>query len=488
MTGQVIRRGQVLEFWSRIGNTGGFCMKKWVWIFLAVVLLALIGFKVKQKIDQQAALKQQGMEQKGNGGPGMRGGSTFGASMVSVKAVSPQPIRETLKLTGEIQADTEVAVQPRISGRLLKILVSEGDRIKANQIVAIMDDESIRIQMQQSEANIAGIKANLRQAEINVARAQTEQERYKELLDKKYISQRDYDSVENSYLASQSTLEVQKTQLESSWKNYELLKLQLTQTKVYSQIAGYVIDVPATLGTNLTTGSTIVTVAAVNPAKLILTVDQRDTAKIKPGVGVKFSCDIYPGQEFPGSIREIAPAYDPKTRTLSLTAKLRNDRNKLLPGIFGNAEILVGGKDDALVVPSEAVVTRDNQTGVFMVNGDKIAKFQPVVTGLQAEGQTEVVQGLKPGDLVVVLGQNRLRDGQTVEIMRSRDDNGLRQNRQNPGSQSSKEDGKFGGRSVKPGLSNENARGKMEQDKSKGGGWQPDPGRRPRTEKAGGEG
>jgi RND family efflux transporter MFP subunit len=394
-------------------------MKKWIGIILAVILLVSVGIKVKQKLDQQAALTRQS-QGEGSGGSGRSGGGSLVASMVRVMPVSPQPIRETLKLTGEIQADTEVAVQPRISGRLLQILVSKGDRIGANQIVAIMDDESIRIQMQQSEATIAGIQANLRQAELNAARARTDQERYRELLDKKYISQRDYDSAENTYLTAQSTVEVQKTQLASARKNHELLKLQLTQTKVYSPIAGYVMDVPATLGANLTTGSTIATVAAINPAKLVLTVDQRDTAKIKSGAVIKFGCDIYPGQEFSGIVREIAPAYDPKTRTLSLTAKLRNDQNKLLPGIFGNATIVVGGKDDALVVPSEAVVTRDNRTGVFLVNGEKVAEFHPVATGLQADGQTEVAQGLKPGDMVVVLGQNRLRDGQTVEVMRSR--------------------------------------------------------------------
>jgi RND family efflux transporter MFP subunit len=476
-------------------------MKKLIWIILAVVLVVSVGVKVKQKIDQRAALTEQS-EGQGFGGSGRRGGGSFGASMVSVMPVRPQPIRETLKLTGEIRADTEVAVQPRISGRLLQILVNQGDRIGVNQIVAIMDDESIRIQMQQSEANIAGIQTNLRQAELNAARAKTEQERYRELLDKKYISQRDYDSVENAYLAAQSTVEVQKNQLASARKNYELLKLQLTQTKVYSPIAGYVMDVPATLGANLTTGSTIATVASINPAKLILTVDQRDTAKIKPGVAIKFSCDIYPGQEFSGNIREISPAYDPKTRTLSLTAKLRNGQNKLLPGIFGDAEILVGGKEDALVLPNEAVVTRDNRTGVFMVNENNVAQFHPVTTGLQADGQTEVAQGLKTGDMVVVLGQNRLRDGQTVEVMRSRGNgDSSRKNGGNSVSQPVKRDRTSGLQGAKPGLSSTNegapagrpkgddSNRRQKPDKLGSEQLRSDPGsRRQRPGKAGGEG
>lgn len=134
-------------------------MKKLIWIFLAILLIGAVGFKVIQKTQQQTVLRQEAETPKDR----MR----FNAAMVKTMAVAPRPIKETLRLTGEIQADTEITVQPRISGRVLSILVKEGAPVKANQLVAVMDDETIRLQIQQSEASMAGIKANLRQAELN---------------------------------------------------------------------------------------------------------------------------------------------------------------------------------------------------------------------------------------------------------------------------------------------------------------------------------
>ena len=385
-------------------------VRKLIWIMLAVILVGAVGFKVFQKVQQRAVLQQTAQEPKGR--------MKLNTATVKVLPATPQPIKETLRLTGEIKAESEIIVQPEISGRVLSILVDEGQFVKANQVVAVMDDETIRLQIQQSEATLAGIQANVRQAELNAARMRTEKERYAELLKLKYISQQDYDNVENSYLAAQSSVEALKAQLASTTKNLELLKVQLGKTRVYSPIAGYVITIPATLGMNLTSGSTLLTMAALDPVKLVFNVDQRDTAKIKKGVPVKFSCDLYPELEFTGTVREVAPSYDAKTRTLSLAATLRNPENKLLPGLFGNAEITVGEKPDALVVPAEAVVNRDGAVGVFVVDQKQEARFRPVTTGLRADNQIEITNGLQSGDLVVVLGQNRLRDGQTVQLLK----------------------------------------------------------------------
>lgn len=385
-------------------------MKKLIWVVLAVFLAGAIGFRIYQKVQQRVVLQNEAQR--------LKAGPRFSTTAVKVLPLTPRPIKETLRLTGEIKAESEIIVQPEISGRVLSILVEEGQLVKANQVVAVMDDETIRLQIQQSEATLAGIQANVRQAELNAARMRTEKERYAELLRLKYISQQDYDNVENSYLAAQSSVEALKAQLASTTKNLELLKLQLGKTRVYSPITGYVIKIPATLGMNLTSGSTLLTMVALNPVKLVFNVDQRDTVKIKKGVPVKFSCDLYPELEFTGIVREVAPSYDAKTRTLSLAATLRNPENRLLPGLFGNAEIIVGEKPDALVVPSEAVVNRDGVIGVFVVDQKQEARFRPVTTGLSADNQIEVTNGLQSGELVVILGQNRLRDGQTVQLLR----------------------------------------------------------------------
>ncbi len=384
-------------------------MKKIMIIIIAMAFLVLVGVKVKQKLVLSQALVNKTVQPK----------NQPNASLPAVKVMkaTPQAIKESMNLVGNIEVETEIAIQPRINGRLVSLLVEEGQPLSVGSLIGVMDDEAIRIQLQQSEANIVSINANIQQAEININKYKTEKERYQELLNKRYISQRDYENVENSYLTAQVSLDGQKAQLQAVQKSYELLKLQLNQTKIYSTINGYVLKKLVTPGVNLTTGTTIITAAVLDPVKLTFTIDQKDTAKITKGIRADFRTDACPGQVFEGHVNQISPTYDPKTRTLQLSAAISNPLHKLIPGMFGTAEIIIGRNQQALVVPQEAVITQEDKTGVFIVAANNIVHFQEVKVGLVSEGKAEITSGVKKGDLIVIIGQNRLRDGQRVQLM-----------------------------------------------------------------------
>jgi membrane fusion protein (multidrug efflux system) len=381
-------------------------MKKIVVIIVIFGFLGFTGYKVKLKLEENRA--QQSMVQ--NGGPNVT------VPLVKTLEVTLEPIRETLELVGSIKAETEIAVQPRISGRLVSLTVEEGYEVKKGDLIGTIDDEAILLQMQQIEANIIGIKANLNQAEVNAARLKAQKERYRELLEKRYISQWDYDQAENSYIAAEATVDNVRAQLDIAEKNYQLQKIQLDQTRIYAPEGGYVLQKLVTPGVNLTSGTTIVTVAPLSPVKLTFNIDQKEAAKVRKGMAVDFVSDALPGRVFTGKINQVAPVYDPNTRTLGLTVSIANDDHSLMPGMFGTVTIIIGGKDFALVAPQEAVLVQNGQTGVFVVGPENVVRFQPVKTGLAAEGRVEIVSGLKTGDLIVVVGQNRLRDGQKVEV------------------------------------------------------------------------
>ena len=381
-------------------------MKKKILIGLVIIFLGFTGYKVKLKLEENRAQESLASQN----------GPNVSIPLVKTLEVTLEPIRETLELVGSIKAETEIAIQPRISGRLVSLLVEEGHEVKKGDLIGLIDDEAILLQMQQIEANILGIKANLNQAEINAARLKAQQERYRELLEKRYISQWDYDQAENSHTAAEATLDNIKAQLAVAEKNYQLQKIQLEQTRIYAPDGGYVLQKLVTPGVNLTSGTTILTVAPLSPVKLTFNIDQKDAAKVRKGMSVDFVSDAMPGRVFSGRINQVAPVYDPNTRTLALTVTIRNDDHSLMPGMFGTVTIIIGGKDFALVAPQEAVLVQNGQTGVFVVGPESLVRFQPVQTGLAAEGRVEIVSGLKTGDLVVVVGQNRLRDGQQVEV------------------------------------------------------------------------
>jgi membrane fusion protein (multidrug efflux system) len=383
-------------------------VRKWILIILAAALVAVIGFKINAKLAQDQVLMKQAQRQKGR--------TRSSVPLVRAKAVQPQAIRQTMKVVGNITAADELSLQPHTGGRLVSLLVDEGATVRHGQLIAIMDDEPIRIQMQQSEASLAGIRANVQQAGLNAAKAKTDRDRYLELLKQRYIAQHDFENMDNAYQTSRASLDSLTAQLKAAERNYDLLKLQLDQTKIYSPINGVVTHKQVTVGMNLTTGTTIVNVADLNPVKLTFNVDQKDAPALRKGVPVSFSTDAYGERQFDGKIDEVAPTYDSATRTLTLTARIRNAERKLLPGMFGAAEILLGAKQDALVVPVEAVVTQQGQSGVFVVTKN-IAHFRPIQIGLRNEGTVEITNGIDGGEQVVVLGQNRLRDGQPVQLL-----------------------------------------------------------------------
>lgn len=397
-------------------------MKKIVILSIILTFFGFIGFKVKVKLDQNRV--QQSMAQNS--------GSNVTIPLVKTLEVTLEPIRETLELVGNIEAETEINIQPRISGRLLELMVAEGSAVKKGDLIGVIDDEAFILQAQQSEANIIGIKANMQQAQVNASRLKSEKERYRELLDQRYISQWEYEQAENAYLAAEANLDTLKAQLAVAEKNYQLQKIQLEQTRIFAPISGYILRKFVTPGINLTSGTTIMTMASLSPVKLIFNIDQKDAARIQRGMSVNFVNDAMPNRIYSGKINQVAPVYDPKTRTLALSVNITNDDRSLLPGMFGIVTVLMSGKDFALVVPQEAIVV-NSQKGVFVVGTDNVVRFQSVKTGLEAEGRVEVVSGLKTGDKVVVVGQNRLRNGQLVEVFG--DEGKLKENKGDQGEQ-----------------------------------------------------
>lgn len=384
-------------------------MKKVIAGILLIFFLGLIGFRIKSKIDAKGQVRQ------------IISNRLTATTVVKVSLVKPEDLKQSYTLVGEVATHSEIMIQPRINGRLLEVLVKEGDAVSAGQLLAVIDDQTIRLQLQQAESNIAVIKANLNQAKLHLTQAQAEKERYKELLMHRYISQHEYDNVENAYLAALTSMEIQKEQLSSAEKNRELLQIQMEQTKIYSPIDGYVLAKEVTGGMNLTTGTQMLTVAPLSPVEIRFSIDQKKAVGIKKGTPVEFVTDALPDRVFRGTIDQTAATYDANTRTMSFSVLLENKSALLEPGMFGTVEIILGHKV-ALAFPQEALVTVDGQNGVYVVDEGLTTGFKPVETGIIANGMIEAVSGLAEGDPVVVIGQNNLRVGQKVEVLNTEAD------------------------------------------------------------------
>lgn len=389
-------------------------MKKIITIILLLSFLSFVGYKVYHQINRDSRTLPSRTRYQST-------------TVVKVWTTRYQLLRDTLKTFAEVTPVQETTIQPRVSGQLLKVLVKEGDEVKAGQLLAELDDHQLRLQLLQSENNLAIMNANLDQAQLRLDQAAVEKERYAELLRHRYVSQREYDNVESSYLSAQTALAVLKEQIATAEANHELIQLQLAQTKIHSPLRGVVLQQNVTAGLNITTGTTLFTIAPLNPVTVKFHIDQKEATKIGKGTRLEFTTDAAPGQIFTGHIEQASPSYDSATRTLTLTAILPNEAHKLEPGMFGTAELILHSNNQAITVPQEALVTMQGQNGVFIVDAQKTARFKPVETGIIVDNLVEIISGLEEGDAVVVIGQTRLRDGQKVEILESEEEQQLGQ-------------------------------------------------------------
>ncbi|HHZ19847.1 MAG TPA: efflux RND transporter periplasmic adaptor subunit [Firmicutes bacterium] len=384
-------------------------MRKPVMLISALVLLvAFAGYKVYVKISQNMALSREAQ------GEGMQRNTAI--PMVKTYEVTPRSLTETLELVGTIQPETEVVLQPRVSGRLLSLTIEEGQYIQAGAVIGEIDAESLRIQLQQSLSTLAEVEASVQQAEVNASRLKLERDRYYELYQKKYVSASEYENANSAYLAAQAALEGVRAKQAAAAKNHELLQIQLRDTKITSPISGYVLKKYATAGANLTTGSTIATIVPLHRVKLAFWVEQAQAGRIRQGMPVQFTPDAGKNRVYHGTVGPINPTYNTETRTLELIAFLDNPGLELLPGMFGNTRIALGIKENVLAVPTVALISKEGQQGIYVVNATGLAEFRPVETGLSAQGYVEILAGLSPREQVIIVGQNRLRDGQPVEV------------------------------------------------------------------------
>jgi RND family efflux transporter MFP subunit len=140
------------------------------------------------------------------------------------------------------------------------------------------------------------------------------------------------------------------------------------------------------------------------------------SARLEDGQSASLQVTAYPGQDFPGVVSSVAPAADPKSRTFAVKVTPVEGQELLRSGMFANLDILAQENKNTILAPREAIVHSDNEPFVYIVNDDTTVEQRTITTGLYDQNRIEILQGLQPGDVVVVAGQSSLEDGTKTEI------------------------------------------------------------------------
>ncbi|MBS1218038.1 MAG: hypothetical protein H6R21_1171 [Proteobacteria bacterium] len=163
-------------------------------------------------------------------------------------------------------------------------------------------------------------------------------------------------------------------------------------------------------------GQDIARLEGIGTLKLDFRVPETYLRKIRVGQALAVTVDAYPAESFSGVIYAIEPSVDEATRTVLLRARLPNPGVRLKPGMFARVNLTLARRDNALVVPEQAIVPRGSGSYVFRIDGGKVA-LTKVELGLRRPGEVEIVSGLAAGQAIVADGQLKLQDGATVAVM-----------------------------------------------------------------------
>ena len=312
------------------------------------------------------------------------------AVRVRTVVVEPSGLEETVWTTGELRADEAVELRAEEEGRVVSLHFREGQRVEAGELLVKINDEDLQ--------------ANLRRAKVQKKMAEQRERRTKSLLDENTVSQEIYDEALG--------------QLEIVQANIDSIEASLRKTEIHAPFAGTVGLRQVSEGSFVTSSQTIATLQSLDPIKLDFSVPEKYAGDIRTGEKVEFTVAGLDGPSpdgtFQGEVYAREPRIDTETRTVRLRARAPNPKMSLLPGAFAKVRLVLSSDEDALTVPSIAVVPGNEFTTVWVVEDGQAAPRR-VEVGQRAENRVEITAGLQPGDHVVVSGVQQMRPGLAVE-------------------------------------------------------------------------
>jgi RND family efflux transporter MFP subunit len=338
---------------------------------------------------------------------------------VEVMPVKQTTIQDIGYFTGTLYPKSEYIVAPKVGGRLERLYVDIGDRVKRGQLIARLEDAEYLQQVDQAEAELEVARAKIEETRSNLGIAKREFQRAKTLREKKIASESELEAAEAQFKAQSAMLKVAKAQLAQQEAALKASQVRLSYTQIkaswedgddYRVVGERFVHEGAMLAPN----ASIVSILQIGVLTAVVHVIERDYSKIVIGQEAVVTTDAYPGRHFFGKVVRIAPLLRETSREARIEIEVPNSDQTLRPGMYVRIQVEFEKHPNAMVVPMPALIKRQSRDGVFLVDTEKsIVHFIPVTVGIANDHWVEVVEPPLNG-LVVTLGQHLLNDGSPV--------------------------------------------------------------------------
>jgi RND family efflux transporter MFP subunit len=344
------------------------------------------------------------------------------AVAVETALVQRATLHDLRQFSGTLEAPARFDVAPRIAGRLDRLYFGIGDSVKRNEVVARLDDDEQRQQVDQARAELGVASASLMEAGSLLVVRQRQYERVKLLYTKKIASLSELEGAQSEAEAQQARLQVAEAQVKQREAALRAAEVRLSFTVIRAswnegsdlRVVGqrYVNE-----GQTLSANMPILSLLETSTLIAVSYAAERDYPRLRPGMPANVYADGYPERAFRGRIARLAPVFQEASRQARVELEVDNPEGLLKPGMFARLEVEVAKAVQATAVPIEALVTRGGITGVFLADPEgRQARFLPVRTGIVQPPLAEIVTPPLSGR-VVTLGNHLLSDGRAIVVV-----------------------------------------------------------------------
>ena len=309
------------------------------------------------------------------------------ATIVETSTVTQRTIPVIVAVSGSLVAVQHVDISPEIEGQIAGIEFTDGQHVTAGSVLYQLDDSISRAKLAQFRAKLKFSQKDFR---------------------------RNYKLLQTDAF-SPKELDVTKESLEESQALVEQYRLTVRKMQIVAPFNGTIGTSKVSIGQHVAAGNTLVTLVDTDNLQATYHVSENYLTQLKLGQLVVITSDILPGKQFLGTVNYIAPSIDEGTRTIEVHAKVSNKTKKLAPGMFVKVVQALGKRQNALMIPVQALQRSISGYEVYIVKQNHAIET-PVKIGLRIGDKVEITRGLVAEDVVIIAGQQKIHDGSLVKI------------------------------------------------------------------------
>lgn len=370
-------------------------MRIFLTLTLSAALLVLAGCKKEQP---KAAIKEAP------------------AVTVRTTAVTEEQFLAATQVTGSLVSNSRVDVKAETLGRVVRFDKEEGAAVAAGEAVVWLNDENARLSLREAETALKVAEASVERIKVSAAHSASELERAENLVKSGGITDKDLKTARLADQDSRAQLGVSMAQVEQSRAAVEVARKRLRDAVIYAPVAGVIQRKFVNKGAYVEGNNSLFSLVDNSKLELESPVPASELGAIQSGQRVSFTVNTFPGARFEGKVVEVSPAVDAETRSAKVRIQAPGD-GKLKSGMFAQGEIHTGAVARAIVIPAAAAY-RDDRTAktsyVFVVENGKAAR-RAVKLGRERESKLEVLEGLKPGDTLILDQSIEVAEGVRVQ-------------------------------------------------------------------------